>query len=461
MSVHDIPPLARDSYQRAARIILSNHLVTQTYPDRVALPLLRRWATELRDDLSELFGYRLEITETTARLYTVADQLDAGAPAKTATGRTFDRYRYAYLALTLAALGRAGNQITLSELADHVAASASHVAGIELSTERAADRDAFVDAVRWLEVRGAIALADGDAGGWATNPDAGEALYDIDRSVVIALFRPPRALQHLRSVRDLLAGADTEGAGGAVERVADTKEVARRVRRALVSRPVVYASDLDDDERLQLALPRTAADVGLLTGLVPERRREGIAMIDPSGRFSDTRFPGTGTVAQVALLLAGELADRVLDPDAPSGVQLAKPKHHCAALAAQLDGAVPLSGIFGSLAGESGDVQLPPAASEPTLYPLVEDSRIRSVMTSLADRYGRTFAAAWQTDPVGLGDAAVALLERLGLVSTVPGGVLVLPALARYRGVVAHIRDRTPEIDLFHHSSDDSKDATV
>lgn len=458
MRARDIPPLSLDTYQRAARMILSNHLVTQTYPDRIALPLLRRWATELRDDLQELFGYRLEVTETTARLFTVADRLDPGAPAKTSTDRTFDRYRYAYLTLALAALGRAGNQITLSELADHVAASAAQVEGIALATERAADRDAFVDAVGWLATRGAIALADGDAGGWAANPEAGEALYDIDRSVVIALFRPARALQHLRSIRGLLSGTDTEADTAPFDRAADPNETARRVRRALVERPVVYAAELTEDEQLQLALPRTAADVELLTGLVAERRREGIAMIDSSGRLSDTRFPGTGTVAQVALLLAGELADRVLDPDAPDLARLPVPENATASLVDQLDRAVPLSGIFDSLAGDVPDPQVPPSSPEPVLYPLVEDSWIRSTMSSLFDRFGRTFAAGWQADSDGLGKAAVALLDRLSLVSVVPGGVLVLPALARYRGVVVNIRDRTPEIDLFDRSPHEIKD---
>ncbi len=137
MRNRSVSPLDLDSYQRAARVILSNHLVTQTYPDRLALPLLRRWATELRDDLLELFGYRLEVTETTARLFTVTDRLEPGAPARTGTDRPFDRHRYAYLALALAALGRAGNQITLSELADHVASEATQVAGVTLSTDRA------------------------------------------------------------------------------------------------------------------------------------------------------------------------------------------------------------------------------------------------------------------------------------------------------------------------------------
>ena len=33
MRAREITPLALDSYQRAARVILSNHLITSTYPD--------------------------------------------------------------------------------------------------------------------------------------------------------------------------------------------------------------------------------------------------------------------------------------------------------------------------------------------------------------------------------------------------------------------------------------------
>ncbi|MGW6376610.1 DUF2398 family protein [Rhodococcus sp. NPDC055112] len=454
MRAREIPSLALDSYQRAARIILSNHLVTQNYPDRIALPLLRRWATELREDLLELFGYRLEVTETTARLFTVTDRLDPTAAARTGTDRTFDRHRYAYLALCLAALGRAGNQITLSELADHVAADATQVDGVELSTERAADRDAFVDAVGWLAARGAIALADGDAGGWAANPSAGEALYDIDRSVVVALFRPPRALQHLTSIRGLLAGPEVQVAdedGLVPDRPTDPRETARRVRRALVERPVVYADELDDDERLQLALPRTAADVEILTGLAAERRAEGIALIDTSGRMSDLRFPSTGTVAQVALLLAGEIADRVLDPDANELLRVPAPQSRTAALIDALDGAIPAAGVFQGLAEEPTE---DPASDsgpgpEPALFPLVDDAWIAAAVAELVRRFGRTFAAQWQADHDGLRVQAVALLDKQRLVRRTEGGVLVLPALARYRGVVVNVRDRASQPELF------------
>ncbi|QII01283.1 DUF2398 family protein [Rhodococcoides fascians A21d2] len=465
MRAREISTLALDSYQRAARVALSNHLVTTTYPDRIALPLLRRWATELREDLLELFGYRLEVTETTARLYPVIDRLDDSQPARTATDRIFDRRRYAYLALALAALGRAGNQITLSELADHVAAEASQVDGVELTTDRASDRDAFVDAIGWLATRGAIALADGDATGWANNPSAGEALYDIDRPVVVALFRPPRAVQHLRSIRGLLAGTDAaidldDSDPGHTDsgREADPKETLRAVRRALVEQPVVYLDDLDPDGRTALAASRTVADVELLTGLVAERRSEGVALIDTSGRLSDHRFPSTGTIAQVALLIAGEISDRVIDPDAPALATYPLPDGD--ALIEQLDSAIPDGGIFGDLAefGFGSDATTFDSVDEKKLYPLIEDSWLTTVVDDIVERFGRTFAAQWQSDRDGLRLRALALLHRLRLVHCVSGGALVLPVIARYRDVMVSVRDRTPQDSLFGNGQSPSTD---
>lgn len=450
MRAREIPSLALDSYQRAARVALANHLVTATYPDRIALPLLRRWATELREDLLDLFGYRLEVTETTARLFPVLDALDSTQPARTASDRVFDRRRYAYLALSLAALGRAGNQITLSELADHVAAEAGQVDGVDLATDRAADRDAFVDAVGWLAARGAISLADGDAGGWANNPASGEALYDIERSVVVAMFRPPRAVQHLRSVTGLLVGSEvpTEDSeeDGESQPPIDPKETLKKVRRALVEHPVVYFDDFDQDGRTALAAVRTVADVELLTGLIAERRAEGVTLIDTSGRMSDLRFPSTGTIAQVALLLAGEISDRVIDPDA-----LELPRHPIpddGDLIDLVDSAIPGGGVFDDLA-EFGGRGRTVENSATELYPFVENSWVNGAVSDLVERYGRTFAAQWQADPIGLGERAVGMLHRLRLVHIMSGGILVLPVIARYRDVVISVRDRVPQDSLF------------
>lgn len=445
-----IPAFELASYQRAVRIVLANPLVTEVYPDRDALPLVRRWAAELREDLSETFGYRLEMSRTTARLLRSIDALDATQPARTSTDRPFDRRRYAYLALALAVLGRAGTQVALSELADTVADDATRIDGLGLSRERAADRAAFVDAVAWLETRGAVKLADGSARRWADDPDSGEALYDIDRDAVTAVYRPTRILQHLRSVTALLTVPTANS------RDTRRREAGQRARRALVEQPVVYWAELDEDARNILRGPHAVPDVERITGLSAERRAEGVALLDTSGALSDRRFPGAGTVAQTALLLVGEVADRIEDVDAPGLIRMAAPAAGTASLAAAVDAGLPTAGILDELA-ETVSREEPDKETEAPTHPLLEDGWLRTTMAGLLDRYGSTFAAAWRADPDRLLDAALDLLADLRMVCRVPGGVLALPLLARYRNVLFEVRRRKAEPTLFDFDSSEEK----
>ena len=180
----DVDPLELAEYQKAARLVLRHPLITALYPDASTLPLVRKWVRQLRADLGEVLGYTLLASGDTIRLRRVQDALDGTRPAVTRARRPFDRRRYAYLVLTLSALGRSGTQITLSELADAVAADAGRIDGLGMDTGRKPDRDAFVDAVSWLEARGALQMADGSAIEWVNDPERAEALYDIDREVV-------------------------------------------------------------------------------------------------------------------------------------------------------------------------------------------------------------------------------------------------------------------------------------
>lgn len=441
-----IPEFELAAYQRAVRTLLANPLVTETYPDDAALPLIRRWAEDLRKDLDRAFGYRLELGPTIARLVRTIDELDATRPARTATDRPFDRKRYAYLALTLATLGRAGTQLALSELADAVAADAGRIEGLGLSTERAADRAAFVDAVAWLETRGALRLADGSARRWADDPTAGEALYDIDRDVVNAVYRPRRVLQHVTSVTALLGGVLT--ATGGIGRDPRRRQAGQRARRALVERTVVYYAAVDDEVRGFLRGQHAVAEVERLTGLVAERRAEGIALLDTSGAFSDRRFPGSGTVAQTALLLINEIADRIEDLDAPAPTRLAAPDGRQRELAEAVDSGLPPLGVLNELADAPVTVDVP-TEKEPAEYPLIENGWLATTMTGLLERYGSTFAAQWRADPARLLAAALDLVSELRMVVRVPGGVLVLPLLARYRHVIVQVRKRAAEPTLF------------
>lgn len=462
-------------YQKAVRLVLRHPLITPVYPDRTALATVRRWAQQLRTDLMEVLGYRLITTADTARLQRAQDQLDATRPALSRAGRPFDRRRYAYLALTLAALGRHGAQVALGELADAVAADAVRIEGLGLDTARKHDRDAFVDAVTWLTERGALRLADGSATSWALDPERAEALYDIDREVLTAVHQPTRVLQHVTSVRALL---DSAGALSLSEgRQARRRSAARRARRLVLENPVAYYADAGPELTGQLRAPALAEDLSRLTGLAVERRSEGIALVDTSGRLSDLRFPGGGTVAQAALLLGARISEAAArhGRHAPELLPAPTAAERLALRADRIDLALPAHGVLAELAGYDDEAGLrvggaigqsygayrqddsenaESAGSAPgvdgqdgveTRYPFVTTSWLRGRMRDITAQYGAGFAADLRGDPDRLLEKALDLLSAMSLIARVDGGVLALPLLARYRGVTAEVKTRMPQ----------------
>lgn len=82
----------------------------------------------------------------------------------------------------------------------------------------------------------------------------------------------------------------------------------------------------------------------------------------------------------------------------------------------------------------------------PVALPTVDDAWITETVDAVIATYGRTFAAQWADDASGLRTAAIDLLERFDLVVRVPGGLLIRPTLARYRGVVVTVRDRAASV---------------
>ncbi|WP_436528829.1 TIGR02678 family protein [Actinoplanes sp. HUAS TT8] len=433
----EVSDLELADYQRAVRLLLRHPLITATFPDEKALARVRRFAAELRRDLSEAFGYRLELHGATARLVRTADRLVTDRPALSRTGRPFDRRRYAYLSLCLATLGRAGIQITLSELADAVSGDANRITGLGLDPDSGADRRAFVDAVAWLEERGVLRLADGSSSAWASDPGAGEALYDVARDAVFALFRPPRVLQHIESVTALLERS-LSSSGNAERRAA-----AQAARRSVLERPVVYFGDVSAEVGNHLRGQALPADLYRLTGLRLERRAEGVLLVDTAG-WSAERFPGTGSVAQAAVLLAVAIAERVADPDGRKArrMPMPDPGEEHVKLVAQVDAGLP-AGV-----PMPGDDPQPAATVEDdeageTRLPLITDSFLREATADILRSYGSAFGAAWHADPERLRAEAVALLVRFDAVAAVPGGVLARPLIGRYRSTKAQVKQRT------------------
>jgi len=485
----NVSALDLDEYQQAARQVLRHPLITASYPDRTTLALVRKWASQLRVDLAETLGYTLVTSGDTIRLRRVQDTLDATHPAYTRARKPFDRRRYAYLVLVLSVLGRAGTQIALSELADAVAAEAGRVDGLGMDTERKPDRDAFVDAVAWLETRGALRIADGSAVDWVNDPERAEALYDIDREITGAVYAPSRVLQHLNSVTDLLGDAASAGPAQGIN--AERRRTGRRARRLALEQPVVYYADVDEGLRGQLRAPALAEDLERLTGLPLERRAEGVALINTGGRLTDVTFPGTGTVAQAALLLCARIAgyltsrlhrveklpaataaERLADAsaridaalpvrsgvtallaaaaaDADADAAAAAADADADADAADADADASGSAVRPSAAAPPGDVlssgdvadEAAKAAGREATYPFLSDSWLRGELTKLVEEFGSGMSERQIADPAGLLDDALNLLASVGFVARTDGGALILPLLARYRGVTAQLKE--------------------
>src|SRR6266700_1539867 len=438
----DVGPLELAEYQQAARLVLRHPLITASYPDRTALPLARKWARQLRADFVEVLGYSLVSTGETIRLRRVQDTLDATRPVLTRARRPFDRRRYAYLVLTLSALGRSGSQVALGELAD---------------------------AVAWLEARGALRMADGSAAEWVNDPERAEALYDIDREIVSVVYAPNRVLQHLNSVTELLNGTDRDGPAQGSN--AQRRLNARRARRLVLENPVVYYADVNPGLLGQLRSAALTEDLERLTGLPLERRVEGVALVSVGQRLTDVTFPGTGTVAQAALLLCARIAGYLQrNRTRVEHLPAATAAERLAEAARRIDSALPDRGrvadllVSGGTPGDTGDlgaVAIPaPAArvdgpavaaadtgtesaaySADMTYPFLSEMWLRTELRKLVDEFGSGMAEKQVADPAGLLGDALGLLASAGLVARVDGGVLVLPLLARYRSVTAQLKE--------------------
>jgi uncharacterized protein (TIGR02678 family) len=298
----------------ALRALLTKPLLTSD-GDTDTLLFVRRHLRELRDWLTRETGWRLVAGPETARLYkTAATLADASHPARGHNGEPFGRRRYVTLCLALAALERADAQTTLGSLAEDVMTAAAEPgvadAGYSLTLETRSERSDLVAVVRLLLGWGILHRVAGDEDAYLSA--TGDVLYDVRRPVLAALLTGSRG-------PSLVTATDFEArlAELTAEPVADTDDLRnqalrRRLTRRLLDEPVVYYDELDDDERAYLVSQRNAITrrIADATGLVPELRAEGIAMVDPEDELTDVRMPEQRTDGHVTLLVAEYIADR-------------------------------------------------------------------------------------------------------------------------------------------------------
>ncbi len=427
------------SYQYAVRLVLTNDLITGTRPRAGALGSVLRWADVMARDFSELLGYTLIATAQQVRLLRRFDTLDASQRTVFATrgGRPFDRRRLSYLCLMLSVFQRSRIEISLADLVRAFAPAAGAIGGLGFDATITEHKRAVVDVLDWLTDHDALRLSDGSAESWAHDSEAGDALYDIDHDICSLLFRPPRPVQLLGGAAGLL---DRPGTGhpGAVSREA----AARRARRLLIEHPVAYYANLDNVTATALRGTELADNLARLTGLVVERRAEGVMLVDPTGRFTDLPFPGRGSaVNRAAGLLLAKVADILEDPEA--GPTLPRvPVPSAAEDLSELMGRID-AGTAGQEQGAGNSAGAEQSAgAEPLAVPFVDQTRAERMVEELYELFGpASFTAQWQNDPYGLLGAALVLLDDLGLARQMPGGVAILPAAARYRNITAALPD--------------------
>ena len=173
----------------AIRLLLRHPLVTAaTHPDE--FPLIRRHADELARQFSQVLGYRLTVEPGFARLHKAGLGRDAGRRLERGSGAPFTPRTYAYLALALAALVTAPEQLLLSEVVTRTRAAAAE-AGIDLGEpNRVTERRALVAALKQLMTWRVLAEDEGSVDSYAGNDEA-DALLTIDREIARRLVSGP------------------------------------------------------------------------------------------------------------------------------------------------------------------------------------------------------------------------------------------------------------------------------
>jgi uncharacterized protein (TIGR02678 family) len=411
--------------QRAARTLLVNGIVTEQRPSAREWRNVRRYAEPLDAAFREVAGYSLLVTRTAVRLVRILDRLVETVVFTTPSGRPFDRSRYALVVLALAALERSSSQTTLTDLARRIRRSAEQTKGLAFEPDAHASRLALGHAVRVLEDLGALTLTDGSREAWEQGHDDGEALYDIDRAMCRQVFALPRGLRR-ETESVFLHEAVTDVGRDPVRRGRR-----QRLARLLLETPVVYLADLDEADRRFLhkeARPLLARLEGL-TGASGERRKEGLALIDPGRSFSESPFPRGGSAHQAALLLASRLCAVVDQLSAVQGPHVHEPSDR--SLAA-LRAAAP--------AGPDHHGAPVRVRSE---YPFVDLQQLLEEATRLRDEIGPALKAAYREDAKVFLDDAVRVLQTYDLVRPIEGGIVLLPAIARFREVRV---DAAPEL---------------
>ena len=280
---------------RAAARHLVTHPLVLAERDPDTFGLIRRHEQTLDRWFTQRFGYRLQVTADTARLFkstVVARRRPLGTASS--QSRPFSVREYTLLSLALAAVAAGPSVISLRDLLGEVRSAATD-ADVTV-TDEPADRRALVTALRWM-IRHGVAIEMHDRVERYAADGAADAVLRV-RPDRVALLPLP-VLARSETVHEVLDRPDRGLSSRAW------------MRSFLLEEPVLYRTDLADDEwaELRRRLGEESAIFEEMFGLNIEARAEGVMAIDPEDRLTDSRFPRSGTVGHAALLLINRLVE--------------------------------------------------------------------------------------------------------------------------------------------------------
>ncbi len=253
--------------RRALRALLRTPLLTAFGENSEEYVLVRRHMTWLKQWLAKFPAWTLRVEQDVARLRKTPPDThdDTRGATDVTTGIPFSKRKYALLCLLLAALERSDRQTTLRHIMEAVnefiAADPSlQAAGLAFDAAGYDQRRDLMHAIRLLLDCGLLREVD----------SASDVLYEIHRSM-------------LAVVLNVSHGAPAADAGTTIR---------ARLVRALLDDPVLYFEDLSSEERKYFVTHGSylLRQIHEATGLIPEVRGEGAAMVDDAGDLADTEL---------------------------------------------------------------------------------------------------------------------------------------------------------------------------
>jgi uncharacterized protein (TIGR02678 family) len=227
----------------------------------------------------------------------------------------FTRRQYALLCIVLAIVESEGRQTTIQQIARKTEVFVRvhlHDTHFTFDPKVLANRRELVAVMRFLQQH-VLVRSDGDDQGYVHGES--DCLYRINRASLAMILCSSKGASTVSAVSldDFVEGLNAIETPAFTD--AQNRELQNRLVRRLLDDPVMYFDELtvqeyqyfnDQAERLTRELHRA-------TGMIVERRAEGVALLDPEGCWTDLGMPETGTRGHLTLLLAEWFGERLRD----------------------------------------------------------------------------------------------------------------------------------------------------